>query len=300
MQDFDFPYATFISHDNKDIVAVDEEPMSLWDNESKNIVVTSTGGTRIIVPKEAKQYVETQLYDYPYIKTASKLAKSNPMDIVFLSNGEKGADENYEHLLKITKGLSNRIVRVDGVNGRVQAYHAAAEASNTTWLFTVFAKLKVNPKFDFNWQPDRLQIPKHYMFLAKNPVNGLVYGHQGMIAYNKQMTLDNNGDGLDFTLDSPHETINLLSGIAVYNTDEFSTWRTAFRESIKLKKENSEISLQRLESWLTKAEGDFAQYSLDGAKDGIDYFSQVEGKTDKLRYSYEWEWLRDFFDKKYK
>ena len=300
MQDFDFPYAVFVTEDNKDIVAVEEEPMSLWDQESKNILVTSTGGTRIIVPKEAKQYVETQLYDYPYIKTAPRLAKSNPLDIVYLSNGETCADENYEHLLKATKGLPNRIVRVDGVNGRVEAYHAAAEASNTPWMFTVFAKLKVNTKFDFNWQPDRLQIPKHYMFLAKNPVNGLIYGHQGMIAYNKEMTLNNPGYGLDFTLDSPHETVELLSGVATYNTDEWSTWRTAFREVIKLKKENSEISLKRLEAWMTKAEGNFAQYSIDGALDGIAYFEEVEGKTDKLRLSYEWNWLRERFDRKYK
>jgi hypothetical protein len=297
MQDFDFPYAVFVTEDNKDIVAVEEEPMSLWDRESKNILITSTGGTRIIVPKEAKQYVETQLYDYPYIKTASRIAKSNPLDIVFLSNGESCADENYEHLLKATKGLPNRIVRVDGVNGRVEAYHAAAEASNTPWMFTVFAKLKVNTKFDFNWQPDRLQIPKHYMFLAKNPVNGLIYGHQGMIAYNKEMTLNNPGYGLDFTLDSPHETIELLSGIATYNTDDWSTWRTAFREVIKLKKEDSEISNSRLEAWLTKATGDFAQSSLEGAKDGIDYYNEVDGKTDKLKLSYEWAWLRERFSK---
>jgi hypothetical protein len=300
MEDFDFPYATFITNDNKDIVAVEEEPMSLWDSESKNILITSTGGTRIIVPREAKQYVETQLYDYPYIKTAPRLAKSNPLDIVYLSNGEKCADENYEHLLKATKGLPNRIVRVDGVNGRVEAYHAAAEASYTPWMFTVFAKLKVNTKFDFNWQPDRLMIPKHYMFLAKNPVNGLIYGHQGMIAYNKALTLDNPGYGLDFTLDSPHETVELLSGIATYNTDEWSTWRTAFREVIKLKKENSEISMKRLEAWLTKAEGEHAQYSLDGARHGIEYYEEVEGKTDKLKLSYEWVWLRNRYDGIYK
>ena len=56
---------------------------------------------------------------------------------------------NYEHLLKTTQGLPNRVVRVDGIKGRVQAYHAAAEVSNTPWMFTVFAKLKVNLKFDW-------------------------------------------------------------------------------------------------------------------------------------------------------
>lgn len=297
--DFNFPYATFITKDNANIEINDNEPMSLWDKESKNIMIKSTGGTCIIVPKEAKNYVETQLYDYPYIKTSTKLVKSNPLDIVFLSNGEPCAEENYEHLLKVTKGLTNKIVRIDGINGRVQAYQAAAKASDTPWMFTVFAKLKINAKFDFNWQPDRLQIPKHYMFLAKNPVNGLIYGHQGMIAYNKDIVLNNDGYGLDFTMDSPNETVEILSGIATYNTDPYSTWRTAFREVIKLKQQNTEISLQRMNVWLTKAEGNYSEYSLLGAKDAIEYYDDVHGDVSNLKLSYEWEWLNQYYKNKY-
>ena len=296
----DFPYTVMVSEDNKDIDGVEIEPMSLWDPSSKNIIVTSVGATRIIVPNEIKDHVKTQLYDYPYIKKSSKLSMSTPLDIVFLSNGETGAEENYEHLLKITKGLKNRVVRVDGINGRVQAYHASAQASNTPWAFTVFAKLKVSAKFDFNWQPDRMQVPKHYVFQAKNPVNGLIYGHQAMIAYNKNLTLKNEGLGLDFTMDDPHEVVELLSGVANYNTDAFSTWRTAFREVIKLQWDRTEVSDKRLETWISKAEGEYAQYSLDGARDALAYYSEVEGRFDKLKLSYEWEWLKNYFNKKYK
>jgi hypothetical protein len=294
--DFDWPYATFITADNKEIKVVDNEPISLWSKESKNILITSTGGTHIVVPKEAKEYVNNELYDYPYIAKSNKLATSQPLDIVFLSNGETGADENYEHLLKVTKGLPNRVVRVDGVNGRVAAYHAAAEASNTPWMFTVFAKLKVNQKFDFSWQPDRLQVPKHYIFYASNPVNGLVYGHQAMIAYNKQITLNNMGKGLDFTLDSEHEVVELNSGVARYNTDEFSTWRTSFREVIKLKLDDSPVSRDRLKTWSTVGVGDFAQYSIQGAKDAVEYYDEVSGDIDKLKLSYEWAWLQSKFN----
>ena len=297
--DFDWPYATFITSDNKEIKVVDNEPISLWSKESKNILITSTGGTCIVVPKEAKEYVNNELYDYPYIAKSNKLATSRPLDIVFLSNGETGADENYEHLLNVTKGLSNRVVRVDGVNGRVQAYHAAAEASNTPWMFTVFAKLRVNSRFDFSWQPDRLQVPKHYIFYASNPVNGLVYGHQAMIAYNKQITLGNIGKGLDFTLDNEHEVVELNSGVARYNTDEFSTWRTSFREAIKLKLDDSPVSRDRLKTWSTVGIGDFAQYSIDGATDAVEYYESFNGDLDKLRLSYDWPWLKEYFSNKY-
>ena len=296
---FNWPYATFVTEDNKEINVVDHEPISMWSSESKNILITSTGGTRIIVPKEASKYVEKELYDYPYINKASKLIKSKPLDIIFLSNGEAGADENYEHLLNVTKNLSNRVIRVDGVNGRVAAYHAAALASQTPWMFTVFAKLKVNSKFDWTWQPDRLQIPKHYIFYASNPVNGLVYGHQAMIAYNKQITLSNMGKGLDFTLDSEHEVVEINSGVAKYNTDEFSAWRTSFREAIKLRLEDSTISRHRLKIWSTVGEGDFAQYSIQGAQHAVEYYESVNGELDKLRLSYDWPWLQEYFNTKY-
>ena len=297
--DFDWPYATFVTEDNTELKVVDNEPISLWSKESKNIMITSTGGTRIIVPKEAKDYVKNELYEYPHISRSKSLVQSHPLDIVFLSNGEAGADDNYEHLLNVTKGLKNRIVRVDGVNGRVAAYHAAAEASNTPWMFTVFAKLHVNIDFDWSWQPDRLQIPKHYIFYASNPVNGLVYGHQAMIAYNKQITLGNIGKGLDFTLDSEHEVVELNSGVARYNTDAFSTWRTSFREAIKLKLNDSTDSRYRLNIWSTVGEGNFAQYSIQGAQHAVEYYESVNGDLDKLRLSYDWPWLKEYFNTKY-
>ena len=297
--EYNFPYATFVTRENKDIQVIDTEPMNLWKPETKNIIVTSTGGTRITMPKEAKDYVKRELYDYPYIITNTKLAKSSSMDIVFLSNGETGANENYEHLLRTTHGLDNRVVRVDGVNGRVAAYHAAALASNTAWMFTVFAKLKVSNKFDWNWQPDRLQIPKHYVFHAKNPVNGLVYGHQAMIAYNKKLTLANEGKGLDFTMDDEHEVVEVNSGIAVFNTDAWSTWRTAFREALKLRANTDEVSKNRLEMWLTVGMGKFNEYSMDGAQHAVEYYDSVNGDFDKLKLSYEWEWLRAYYNRLY-
>jgi hypothetical protein len=166
-------------------------------------------------------------------------------------------------------------------------------------MFTVFAKLKVSAKFDFNWQPDRLQLPKHYVFHAKNPVNGLVYGHQAMIAYNKKLTLANTGKGLDFTMDDEHEIVEIVSGIANFNTDEYSTWRTAFREALKLRANDDEVSKNRLEFWLTVGSGKFSDYSIEGASHAVEYYESVKGDPDKLKLSYEWTWLRTYFESKY-
>ena len=298
--EFDFPYADFVTTDNKLLPNNNSDiPMSIWAPDHRNIVIKSTGGTKITAPKDIKDYVSYELYDYPYISRSERLVDSRPLDIVFLSNGETGVEENYEHLLDVTSSLPNRVVRVDGVNGRVQAYHAAATASETPWMFTVFAKLRVNPRFDFTWQPDRLQVAKHYIFNATNPVNGLEYGHQAMIAYNKKIVLGNQGTGLDFTLDNEHEVVDMNSGVAMFNTDEWSTWRTAFREAIKLRASTSDDSKYRLDVWLTKGEGPFAQYSINGALDAVEYYESVNGDSDKLRLSYDWPWLKEYFNTKY-
>lgn len=303
-KEFDFPYAVFMTEDNISSQFKDIDTVNLWAPETKNILITHEGGTRVLVPKEATKIVKNELYDYPYIKTASKTFSSKPLDIVFFSNGETVADNNYEHLLKLTHKLPNKVKRIDKVVGRVASQHAAANISDTPWYFLINAKLRISEKFDFNWQPDRLQEPKHYIFTALNPVNQLEYGHMAIVANNKQLTLNTAVNGLDFTLASKHQSLDIHSGVAIFNTSELETWRTSFREVLKIKlsveKNNDPASKYRLRNWLNVAEGDFAQNCLQGAKDAIEYYDAVNGDIDKLMLSYDWAWLSDYYNSKYK
>jgi hypothetical protein len=302
-KDFNFPYAIFMTSDHE-IQYKEVDAVNLWSTEEKNILITHAGGTRILVPKEASQVVTGELYDYPYIKTSDKVAKSKPIDIIFFSNGETVADDNYKHLLDITRGSSNKVKRVDKVVGRVASQHAAANISDTPWYFLVNAKLRVNDKFDWSWQPDRLQDPKHYVFTALNPVNNLEYGHMAIVANNKKLTLNTVTNGLDFTLASKHQTLDINSGTAIFNTSEHETWRTSFRETLKIKhsvvKHNDPASKYRLRNWLNVAQGDYAEMCLQGAKDAVEYYESVNGDMNNLMLSYDWAWLNEFYTKKYK
>ena len=165
---------------------------------------------------------------------------------------------------------------------------------------SVFAKLEVRGgSFPCHWQPDYFQEPKHYIFHAKNPLNGLVYGHQAMIAYNKRLVLETVDSGLDFTLSKAHEVVPILSGIAHFNQSPWMTWRTAFREVVKLKhfsvvKPNVETEY-RLKVWLSKAEGEYAEWCLRGAHDAVEYYESVNGDYDKLMLTFEWAWLAEYF-----
>ena len=288
------PLATFT---NYDYVPGNLVTVSLWREQTKTIVPVSNGAGTVVVPRVAVPYIQTQLYDYAHIDRTQRQLKDTPMDIVFISNGESAVAFNFEHLeWAVIKhhNAPNRIHHVSGINGRVAAYHAAAQASQTPWFFAVFAKLQVDERFDWSWQPDRMQQPKHYIFHAHNPVNGLVYGHQAMIAYNKRLVLENTGQGLDFTLDQPHEVVPIISGTANYHTDNWTCWRTAFREVLKLKASLPDVeSEHRLNRWLT-VDATPGEWSQKGAEDAVEYYDSVGGDFAELKKSYEWSWLATY------
>jgi len=290
--DWPGPLAVFSTDD----VVGDIPTVPLWRERTKTIVPLSAGASQVVVPKTAVPYIKRQAYDYPYIdRTQRHMSSDAPLDIVFIDNGEPNADANFAHLNSATYTLENRLHRSSGVTGRVAAYCAAAELSKTPWFFAVFAKLEINPNFDWRWQPDRLQESKHYIFHALNPVNGLVYGHQAMIAYNKQLVLTNTAEGLDFTLDQAHEVVPILSGTAHYNDTPWMAWRTAFRECIKLKASLPDVENEyRLNRWCANGEGANAQWSSTGAQDALEYYDAVGGDFAELKKSYDWAWLASY------
>jgi hypothetical protein len=294
-QDWPGPLAVFTT---AEYVSSDLAIIPLWREQTKTVVALDSGGATVIIPKTAVPYIRTQIYDYPYIERDHMLCAA-PLDVVFISNGERNAEFHYNHLALCLQAQPNRLHRVDGINGRVAAYHAALEASTTPWALCVFAKLWVDVGFPWDWQPDRLQAAKHYIFNAKNPVNGLEYGHQALIAYNKKLVLANSGTGLDFTLDQAHEVVPILSGTAYYDTTPWSAWRTAFREVIKLRASLPDVESEyRLDRWLnfdnTKLHIVNEEWSRCGAQDAIEYYDAVQGDFTELRKSYEWTWLASY------
>ena len=261
----------------------------------------NTDNSVSLAPRDITSHLVTQIYDYPYV-LKQKLDYLTPknLDIIYISNGEPDAEQWYNHLVDC---VQRPVQRVTNVDGRMAAYQAAAELSTTEWFFAVFAKLEVNPDFDWSWQPDWLQEPKHYIFHSRNPVNGLEYGHMGVIVYNKRLVLETESSGLDFTLSAAHAVVPVLSAIAHYNTTPELTWRTAFREVLKLKDDVERISSiesrHRLKTWLIQAEGNCAEWSLRGAADAVEYYDLVEGDYEKLMLSFEWAWLKEYWAKKY-
>ena len=121
----------------------------------------------------------------------------------------------------------------------------------------------------------------------------------GVIAYNKRLVLETETSGLDFTLSKAHAVVPVLSAIAHYNTTPELTWRTAFREVLKLQddvvKTSNIESRYRLGIWL--GVGD--EWSIRGAEDAVEYYTNVNGDYDQLMLSFEWAWLKEYYSKRY-
>lgn len=304
---FETPYVLFTNQ--KDMVDPRGSSHCMWSDKDRTAVAFTHSRATTLVPREIKRYLKTQIYDYPYLEKeeSHEIFAERPLDIVYISNGEPDEQRYYNNLEDDVYGNPLRDPRfrikwVRGVDGRVAAYQAAASQSSTDWFFAVFAKLAVDG-FDWTWQPDYWQGPKHYIFNARNPVNGLEYGHMGMIAYNKNLVLANNNPGIDFTLSQPHESVPLLSGTAHFNQDAWTTWRTAFREVLKLRlfmaTQPTLETEHRLDTWLTTAVGNYSNYCLDGARDAVEYYESVAGDPVKLQLSFDWKWLRERYNAKY-
>jgi hypothetical protein len=88
-------------------------------------------------------------------------------------------------------------------------------------------------------------------------------------------------------------------GVARFNTDPWTTWRTAFREVIKLSCNTDEASVERLRAWVNIGNGENGEWSIKGAQDAVSYYDKVKGNLTELMKSYDWQWLEKLYKKRY-
>ena len=290
------PYAFFTRVDDLSLTSFH----CLWSPKDRVLSRANRSGNSALVPRDIKRYLKLQLYDYPYIEKRidTYVLQDERPDVVFISNGEPMAEDNWQALARICPWAK----RSDGVTGREAAYKAAASLSDTPWFYAVFAKTEVLPTFEFDFVPDYFQEPKHYIFHSRNPLNGLEYGAMNINLYNRQLVLETE-PGLDFTLSKAHEVVPVCASVSRFNTDPWITWRSAFRETMKLQREvvmGAGLEIQhRLKTWCTVAEGENAEWCIRGALDGVEYHDAVGGDYEALKLSFDWAWCQDYYYKKY-
>jgi hypothetical protein len=164
--------------------------------------------------------------------------KTLELDIVFLSYDEPNADEHYADLCNKVPWAK----RVHGVKGSDAAHKAAAELSETDWVITVDADNIIDNRFfNLGFDPDNKDI-QVYSWLARNRINGLLYGNGGLKIWRKDFILkmksheasDNDRAQVDFCWEDGYKQFAECYSETVITGSPFQAWRAGFREGVKM------------------------------------------------------------------
>jgi len=218
------------------------------------------------------------------------------LDVIFISYFEPNAEENWQRVLEKAPWAK----RVDGVEGIFAAHKEAAQISETDMFYVVDGDAWLVDDFNFEFQPTLFDRDCAYVWSSINPVNGLIYQNGGVKLFNKEIILNQRTwKTLDmFTGIMPKiKSEEKVSCVAKFNVDEFSTWRSAFRESVKLYTINQ---MNRLNTWMTKGKSKpFGQYAIDGAKEGFNFARTNKNNLKELQKINDRKWLLDNFQQFY-
>lgn len=226
-------------------------------------------------------------------------SKMKPYDIVFISYNEPNADENYNKLLT----RFPRAKRVHNVKGIHQAHIQAANLCNTDMFWVVDGDAVIDDNFNFDYEVSRYELKIVHVWRARNPVNGLEYGNGGVKLLPRQLTIDMDVSKPDMTtsISKWFKAIEEVSNITTFNTDPFSTWRSAFRECCKLAsrvidRQDDIETQERLNAWCEKSND---EYALDGAQLGRDYGLTNKNNVEALKLINDFNWLEEQFNGRY-
>ena len=235
------------------------------------------------------------------VKYMEELTPAFPkhLNVLFISYYESNAEENWQRVLEKAPWAK----RIDGVEGIFNAHKAAAKLSTTDMFYVVDGDAWLVDDFNFDFQPSIFDRACTHIWRATNPINGLVYGYGGVKLFSKQIVDDaTSWTTLDMstTITSKIKIINTVSNITAFNTDEYSTWRSAFRECVKLcysiqQHLNNIDSIHRLESWMVPSDAPFAKYAIDAAQEAKEWVQQNVNDIDVLRQINDRKWLETQF-----
>ena len=213
-------------------------------------------------------------------------------NIVFISYNEPDAEENFASL----KERFPRAKRVDGVKGIHQAHIAAAKKCFTRMFWVVDGDAVILNDFNFDYKVPDDELDVVHVWRSINPINNLSYGYGGVKLLPKQMTInmDTNTTDMTMSISSKFKAMDTVSNITAFNTDEFSTWRSDFRECCKLAVINNEESLARLYFWCKlNQHAQFGGYAYMGAIQGREYGEKNASNKEALAKINDFIWLKD-------
>jgi hypothetical protein len=211
-------------------------------------------------------------------------------DIIFVSYNEAYANENFANL----KERFPLIKRIDNIKGIHQAHIAAAKKAFTKMFWVVDADAIILDTFKFDYVVPECDLDIVHVWRSRNPVNGLEYGYGGVKLLPKKLTMNMPIDSIDMTMgiSNKFKVMEEVSNITAFNTDPFSTWRSAFRECCKLTMIDNEEARIRLSRWCTVGSD---LNAINGALAGKSYAEKSASNPEALSKINDFTWLQDLW-----
>jgi hypothetical protein len=280
-----------------------------WDKQFIHIFKNKDFYDGVTLFPKSADFIQKEFENRFFINNKKEIdvvaSTPKPFDIVFISYNEPNADINFAELQK----QFPRAKRVHGVKGIHQAHIKAAELATTEMLWVVDADAVIINGFDFTVE----QIPYYsnnarrmlnttvHVWRSRNPVNGLEYGYGGVKLLPRQSTLDMDINSADMTtsISKLFKAMPEVSNITAFNTDPFSTWRSAFRECVKLSSkvidgQVNEETQARLYFWCKLNTGiEFGSEAYQGAVSGTKYGEENKNNLEALKKINDFDWLND-------
>ena len=219
------------------------------------------------------------------------------LDVFFLSYDEPFADEHYE-LLQL---VAPHAKRVHGIKGIFNGHKECARRAMTKNFYVIDADAILEPDFDFSFEPEWHQQDHIFVWRAKNPINGLIYGNGGVKLFPTKIIREANDWLIDFTTSvaGKFKPMPQVSNTNGFNYSPFSTYKSAFRECTKLASkiihnQKDEETETRLHIWCTVgADKPYGKDGIRGAIDGKAWGLQYKDEPEMLDKVNDFEWLHE-------
>ena len=256
----------------------------------------------IAEPLTEGQSIFFKQFDFnPDRQPKTVISTKKKYDIVMITYDELNAEENWNELQSRYPSAK----RVDKVKGIHAAHQVAASLVDTEMFWVVDGDAKVVDTFKFEFTTKDTDTV--HVWRSKNPINDLEYGYGGikLLPTVQTANMDLSRPDMTTSISNKYKPVFEVSNITAFNTDEFSAWRSGFRECCKLsskvidRQKNDETN-KRLDIWCTVgSDRPFGQYAIDGAIAGRKYGTENQGNIDALKQINDFSWLKQQFIKAY-
>ena len=228
-----------------------------------------------------------------YVREPLSEFKSYP--VILLSYHEKRAQTAFDELSR----RSDNVYWVQDVEGIFEAHkEAAKQAGDSVMFWVVDADAELDKDFEFNYIPDVYDQETVHVWASMNPVTGSKYGYGGVKLFNTKQVLQSTSWGLDFTtgLSKKFKFMPQVSCTTKFNTSAYDTWRSAFREVVKLSVSNDPEAMYRIQEWLHPLpSAEFRHDAKRGAEEAKAFAEKNINNQTELGKINDYEWLKKKF-----